>query len=62
MNSIKNLKDVNVFSMTGEIIFSSTAKDKAFSIDTDQWSEGVYFIKVILSDGNIYVLKSFIHH
>lgn len=57
IKSVKKLKEVKVFNMTGQEILSGKINDKTFRLHTNQWAPGIYTVFLINTDDEKFVDK-----
>lgn len=49
--SADNLKNVSVYNAVGQLIYSADSDSNVVKIDTESWTNGFYYVKVVTLDG-----------
>jgi hypothetical protein len=57
LNTPEGEKTVYIFSSVGQLIYKSEQHDKLFNINISNMNIGIYFVRIMMSNGQSYVLR-----
>lgn len=49
---VANMKNVSVYNATGQLVYTENVESDNIKIDTDTWTNGMYYVNVEMTDGS----------
>ena len=49
--SVDNMNSVSVYNAMGQLVYEQNADDDVINIDVSSWSNGLYYVNVMTSEG-----------